>query len=684
MALFFSGLKRYAKLWNAPFVLLATCLFSYGLFIPWLSFYLDDWYIMWSYRVLGPGGFFSFFSEDRPFIAILFWLTTPLVGLNPVAWQVFGLLMRWLAVLAFYWAMRQVWPKFSQQVLWTAMLFAVYPGFKQQWISVFYGNAFILMTTFMLSLGCMAAAFQNPKRYGWFTALGLVLSVYTMISWEYYFGLDLVRLAILWVLVSRPDLNWMKRAVSTLRHWLPYGLVWGGYFIWRAFFFRSGRYDIVLASHFRTAPLATLLQLAQTAIQDVFTATWLDWEQVTHAPHAFEFMVQTTYLYWIVVLVSAALAWFFLRWYAQQNQPQTEMPASGQGSSWAWQAIGIGLFSLPFSGIPFWAAGLHVEVDFASDRFTLAMMLGASLLLGGLIDLLVRTQKQKLGVLALALALAIGANFQVSNTFRRESDTLKSFFWQLSWRAPGLKPQTTILTNDLPLIYYSDTSLTSPLNWIYKPDQSGPALTYMLLNAKTRPDSMPNLLKPGEAVDRGIRATTFLGSSSDELALQFTPPGCLHILSADDALLPELPGYMITPAGISNLKVIQPDAQPPRLPAAQFGKEPVHTWCYYFEKMDLAAQQQKWQEGASLAAEARAKGLVPGVASEWLPVINAYAFTGQAQRALEATRSANRMDALIAPRLCAAWAQIGQKGKPASETTAVFQTVNQELDCRVQ
>ena len=681
MKTFLEWLRRFTQSWNVPVVLLITCLFSYGLLLPWLSFYLDDWYIMWSLRTLGPGGFFSFFHEDRPFIALLFWLSTPILGQNPLVWQLFGLFTRWLAVWAFYWALRQVWPNLPRQVLWTALLFVVYPGFKQQWVSVFYSNAFILMVTFMLSLGCMAASVRQPKRFLGWTAAGVLLSVYTLVSWEYYFGLDLVRLAILWVLFSLPQLSLRQRAFRVLRYWAPYLFVWLGYFVWRAFFFRSARYDIVITSQLRSAPLATLLGLLQTAIQDVFTAVWADWIQVTNVPHVLEFNTQTTFIYWGLVLLSAVLAWFYLRWSARRNLESDEPLEEGQ--SWARQAIGVGLFSLPLAGIPFWAAGLHVEVDFPGDRFTLAMMFGVSLLLGGLLELLLRTPRQKHILLTLALSLAVGANFQVANTYRRESDALKLMFWQLAWRAPDLNTHTTVLANDLPFNYYSDTSLTSPLNWVYQPDQRGKSLAYLWMNAKTRAESFPQLLTPKTSFTRDLRNMTFQGNSADELALQFTPPGCLHVLGPDDASLPELPGYMVKPAQISNLAVIQPAASPPVLPAAQFGKEPAHTWCYYYEKMDLAAQQQQWTEVTSLALEAQTKGLTPAVASEWLPQIYAAGLTGQGQQALAASRAAYQMDTQMGQRLCVAWQRIANDTKVSTEIQPAHQAAVQEFNCRI-
>ena len=39
----------------------------------------------------------------------------------------------------------------------------------------------------------------------------------------------------------------------------------------------------------------------------------------------------------------------------------------------------------------------------------------------------------------------------------------------MSWRMPALEKGTILISNDLPVTYYSDNSLTGPLNWIYSP-----------------------------------------------------------------------------------------------------------------------------------------------------------------------------------------------------------------------
>jgi hypothetical protein len=75
----------------------------------------------------------------------------------------------------------------------------------------------------------------------------------------------------------------------------------------------------------------------------------------------------------------------------------------------------------------------------------------------------------------------------------------------------------------------------------------------------------------------------------------------------------------------SNLANILVDAQPATVPEVVFGSEPVHGWCYYYQKADLARQQGNWQLVANLGREAREQGLEASAPVEWMPFIQAYA-----------------------------------------------------------
>jgi hypothetical protein len=52
------------------------------------------------------------------------------------------------------------------------------------------------------------------------------------------------------------------------------------------------------------------------------------------------------------------------------------------------------------------------------------------------------------------------------------------------------------------------------------------------------------------------------------------------------------------------------------------------SWCYYYEKADLARQRGDWEEVLSLGAQALEKGFAPQDKIEWLPFLQAYAVAG--------------------------------------------------------
>src|SRR5689334_21665429 len=50
-----------------PLVLLCVCVLAYGLLIPLLGFYWDDWPALWVSHSLGASALREFASFDRPF-----------------------------------------------------------------------------------------------------------------------------------------------------------------------------------------------------------------------------------------------------------------------------------------------------------------------------------------------------------------------------------------------------------------------------------------------------------------------------------------------------------------------------------------------------------------------------------------------------------------------------------------
>jgi len=378
-----------------------------------------------------------------------------------------------------------------------------------------------------------------------------------------------------------------------------------------------------------------------------------------------------------MIAVSFVLVTLYLR--------QLEMPGDGKSTHWGWQAVMFGLIGILIGRIPSWAAGLPLTLQSINDRFMVSMMIGGSLFLAGLLDLAFGKSRIKIYVVALVIALGIGQQFYTANDFRRDWTRQQEIFWQMAWRMPGLEPGTVILTHELPLSYETDMGLTAPLNWIYAPDYAGGGLPFALLYTRTRLDgvSLP-ALEPGQAISFEYRTVGFKGSTSQAVTIIVPPNACLHVLDAVYAggdTYERQPRFLRDAIPLSDPSLIVIDAETPHMPIALFGKEPPHTWCYYYEKAELARQTGDWEKVALIGNEAREQGFVPGDALEWLPFIEAYVITGDYQTAKELSMLAYNDDSRPRKGLCHMWQRIRADGQGQVEIEQLSSEMLEKFEC---
>jgi hypothetical protein len=645
-----------------PFALLVSCFISYGILIPWLGFYWDDWVYIWFTKTLGASGFVDVFANDRPFLAILYSINLPLLGSNPLVWQIAALLWRWVATLAFWQYLRLLWPSRPRQALWASILFAVYPGFSQQWISVIYSEASIILAAFLASLGLMMAALRKKIPFWPATIVALMLSIFNLFSTEYFFGLELLRPLLIWWIIGEAVTDLRQRFKKSAIQWLPYMLVLVCFSIWRAFFFQSNNYQISAMESLASTPQATIVDLLKTLGSNFIVGGWLAWNQIFTPPNALEFQIMTTRLYWLAVVAMFVFTFIFLtkvRFTPDASEEEMKNP-----EKWGWQAVLLGALALMTGGIPFWIANLPLTLVFPWNRFTLALMPGSVLLLVGLFEVFIRTPRQKIILVGILVSLAAGWQFYNANTFRREWEASRDFFWQLSWRIPGLKPNTLLLTHEFPFKYYSDNSLTAPINWMYAPDFKGREMPYMLNYLSVRlKNSLPSA-HPDTPVSQSYRALTFTGNTSDSIALYIETGGCLKVMDSvytNADTIPDLPYKMEPAIPLSDLSRIVTDPEKPATPAPQYQPEPAHGWCYYYQKADLARQKGDWQEAARLGTEALDKKLLPNTPTDWPLFIEVFGRVKNWNKAAELTENAYATNPALQPALCKIWDRIAEQ-----------------------
>jgi hypothetical protein len=619
-------------------VLLLVAVIAYGLLAPQLGFYWDDLPMSWIRYELGPEAMTQYFSTNRPVWGLLYQVTTRLIPQVPVYWQIFALLWRWLGAVAVWAIVRELWKDKPRFALAVALLFLLYPGFNQQWGAYLYSHFFIVLFFYLVSI------YLSLKRK---TIAALIFSALNLWMMEYFFPLEFARLGFFWMSLRDEYPDPRQRIKPTLQLWTPYLIIFALAVLSRLFIFNNRVYGFGLMSQLKSSPVATILSL----IQNFFVSLWLvlvaAWAQTFAAIDTSVHGVRTIALYVVVSLLVFAVALYFL---FQQN-------ADRDNKRNALYAIGLGLFLLPFAGAPFWLTGLTISLAHPASRFTLPFMFAVSLIVAGLFEFI--PARFRYYAVALSLALAAGRQFIWSTDYLRNWQAQKNLFWQMTWRAPGLKPNTLVLMNE-ELSFYADNSLSAPLNWIYAPNTNADEISYVLFYPTNRMNSSLPTLQKDIPIQYDYIAGRFNGNTSQAVAFYYDPPACLRLLEPDlDSnnrfILDE--SLMREASALSNREQIL-DASNAVMPKL-YGPEPEHSWCYYFEKADLARQLGHWDEVASLGNQALKLDDHPNNPVERFVFIEGYAHTGNWDRALKLSKESYQVSKeYVAPLLCRLWKRI--------------------------
>lgn len=665
---------------SVPLALLGLCLVSYGLLIPWLGFYWDDLAFQWIAEKLGSGGLARYFASARPVWGLFIRADLFLLGGSPWIWQLFGIFWRWLCAVMLWLLLRLLWPQRSRMAAWSAFLFAVYPGFDQQYIPVNFGHFFMVYTALLFSFGAMLVAVRRLGRFWLWTGLGLVFSAINLLCMEYFYLLDLLRPFLLWWVCGETMRAFGPRLRRVAVLWTPYLGVFLGVSFWRAFLFENqtlGNQPKLLGL-LAADPLRAGLQLADTILQDFWQVAVQAWYEAFYLPDAGVLGGRTTLVYAALTAVTFALVFFYL-------QRLEEDATDARKPSGRFYAGLLGLLAILIAGWPFWLTQLVVGLRQPNSRFTLPFTFGSVLLAAALASLIPRRADWlRAGLLALLVGFSTGYQFQVANQYRRSLDAQRQFFWQMVWRMPELREGTAVLTNDLPIAYVTDNSLTAMLNWVYAPENGSERMSHFLYYPSLRQNTVLQGLQPDRQIIHNYWAATFYGSTSQVVAVYYQPPACLRVLDPQvDPANATIPILLRRSAELSSWEWIQPlsENQAARPPDRIYGAEPSHGWCYYYQKAELARQQADWGTVVELGGQAFGLGEYPNDPAERYPFIEGYAHTGDWDKAVEQTLEAAAITPLVHPALCRLWERIDTQTQDSERKTAVVQQVQEALGC---
>lgn len=653
-ALLMDTLKKLTRirfpLWTALLALDAAALLAYGLYLGWLGFYWDDWIWMYFSGRFGAATMLQIDRAYRPLAGVVLWLGSALFGENPLGWQVYNLALRLLTAIAFWWFLRRTWPKHGQQAAWAALLFLVYPGFTHQFVAVNSSRHIAPYALFLVSLGCTAAAIRDERRSRGWTWAALITSLLAMLTSEYFYGLELTRLLVIWLAME--DTQWRERLRRTFRRWLPYLLLVLTLFAWRFWVSQSYNYEVSAVDELVGQPLQGLWLLLRNLFSGIYHTLVSAWGTVLQFPNPAEWGSRVLLYYWVIVSLSA-LALFV---YLLLLQPEDERHP---GRRFSLQAVLLGGAALLAGGLPFLVTQLSIEASFPNNRALLPMTFGAALLLIGLLDL-IPARAIKVALLTAALGLVMGRAYYTALEFKLDWTAQQRFFQQLSWRAPGIRPGTALLTVEMPVKYSSDNSLSGPLNQFYTEqaiaDGELPYLLYYLDLRLGREKGLQSL-EADTPIEKTIHLVQFEGSTSQAVVLYYDPPGCLRLLDPGyDQYLPDLPPLLQEALPLSDLSLVSPHGESAAAVDRVYGPGAnVIDHCYYVEKADLLRQSGDWYAIVGLAREVDFQEFERP--AELVPFIQAYAHTGDLVDALALTEMAAQ-DPQMHQMLCHIWTQL--------------------------
>ncbi len=635
--------------WFYPIVLLLAGLSAYGIIFTRPGFFWDDWTFVYFYKLKESAALSLHYLPSRPFTGWLYFVLFTFTKMTPIAWEFAALIIRWLGILFIYFTLNAIWPTRVWQNKWVGVLMFVFPGFLSQPASVGYSQHFSTFLLFACSLFLTVLAIKQQKLFWFWMPLSVVLGVAQMFITEFFVALEIIRVPIIWFAIQSQQQK-KNALLRTFLYWLPFALGLGVFF-WERFIFLppiilSEPNSVELIKTILRSPisgLSKLIGMAYTDIGHLLISVWAG----TFAFDKFNLTSsRLVRIFLLLGIVEAVLVGLHIR-RSSRDENATEQRTLGQ-------MLILGSVALLAGAIPVWAIDMHIAGGKWSDRFTLGPMLGAVILVIYLLDWLFRTRNQKQWLLIILLASSIALQVTNTNQYRMDWVIQQNLYWQLSWRIPNLKPGTAIIGSGT---FTEKSSLYDGgyiVNLLFS-SQFGANAQYDYFDIWHAP---PSGYLPNVSLDDRMQGSRFSGNTSQAIGMYFNGSStneCMRILD---------PIYTGDPRFIAKVNKIIPISNPneitvgdgSRVPdPAIFGKEPLHSWCYYFEKADLARQMKDWKTVLLLGAEAESKNFAPTSGGEYLPFIEAYAQTGQWSKANDLSMAAQKITPGLEPALCNNW-----------------------------
>ena len=602
----------------AALLIFLTTVITYGVSIPNLGYYHDDWFVLWSGQVRGAESLIPLFSTDRPFMGVLYSVVYRFLGDSTLNWHLYALLWRFIGGLAFFWILRLLWPEQKYLTALMTVLFIVYPGFLSQPNANTKQNHLFGFGTALLSIALMLQALKTDKQ-GWkivYTVLSLVLTANYLWIYEYMIGFEGTRLILLgYVLFQKGVRQVRSLGIEILKRIWPYWLVSAGFLYWRIFIFQGERNATDVSglagsylSNFRSMSIRLILETVKDFLDTSIFAWFVQ-------PYNLFSVAQYSNLVYalIVAAIVALLVWLYAslfrkHWGAEVHDQET--PRLMRDFLW------LGAIVILFAISPVIFSDRQVELYDSYKSYGLHPIPGVVLFVVGLI-LMLQPRFRGWALIAL-VGISVSAQVLNADYWERYWEVQRQMAWQLTWRAPDIQDDTLVMASiSGGFNPQQDYEIWGPINLIYNPGPAkAPAIQAEVLNS----DTVYSILK-SEVKNNHVRDIRLHRDFNNSLLISY--PSSISCFQIIDGTLPVYSGsesLLFRQVGAySHVERILPVGTAPIPPASIFGTEPARGWCYYYQKASLARQAGDWEKIGRLYDEVRELNLETDDKAEVIP-----------------------------------------------------------------
>ncbi len=638
------------RLWSPTLLLIVSAL-AYLPLIGHFGYFNDDWYLMYSAGAHGPGVFWGLFSIDRPFRALVMIPSYTLFGANPLYYNISAYLFRLLGAVALLWLFNMLWPR--QRIAATAMalLYLVYPGFLSQPNAIDFQSHIVGLAAACLSVALTVKAVltHKPAAKAILFALSILLGWLALGQMEWYIGFEYLRWAAVFVLANRSAGTIWQKIWRTIRWAFPALALPVVFLTWRLFFFQSQRGATDVGAQLSTGDLSLpvaavtrLVYLFKDMLNVLVTAWGVPLYELTAT---IEWKPALLGLAIAAIAAAAVLVWL-LRIARATDETESE-PVD-----WRKEALWLGLSATLFGLIPVILVNRHIVFPEYS-RYTLVAAVGAMIFLVACLYYVPRGSVRA-GALGALVFIAVLTQYANSVWFANVDQAMQQFWWQVSWRVPQFQVHTTLVAHYAVGAAEEDYFVWGPANLIYYPQAQNtlvnqPAVYAAILNT----DTVNKIVtKQRQEFDDRRTIRTYKNYRQVLVLSQPSPTSCVQVLdgtalelsSSEDSSVREVAPY----SDVTHILLSQESHTPP---SVEFGPEPAHDWCFYYEQASLARQRGNWDEVARLGQQAATRGLTPNDPIEWMPFLQAAAIQGDIA-SLQNAAVAVTSDPLVAQQAC--------------------------------